>query len=113
MMLTQAHRPSPTRVRAISAARSTSGAVMWTSIASAICPDFTSRCGRARPFLGLDDDLPVLESARALLIVQKYGGTSVGTVERIRAVAKRCLATQRKGHDVVVIVSAMSGETNR
>jgi aspartate kinase len=50
---------------------------------------------------------------RALLIVQKYGGTSVGTVERIRAVARRCLATQRQGHDVVVIVSAMSGETNR
>jgi len=48
-----------------------------------------------------------------LLIVQKYGGTSVGTIERMRAVARRCLATQRQGHDVVVIVSAMSGETNR
>jgi aspartate kinase len=48
-----------------------------------------------------------------LLIVQKYGGTSVGSIERIRAVAKRCLATQRQGHKVVVIVSAMSGETNR
>jgi aspartate kinase len=48
-----------------------------------------------------------------LLIVQKYGGTSVGSIERIRAVAKRCLATQRQGHDVVVVVSAMSGETNR
>jgi aspartate kinase len=48
-----------------------------------------------------------------LLIVQKYGGTSVGTIDRIRAVARRCLATQRQGHDVVVIVSAMSGETNR
>jgi aspartate kinase len=48
-----------------------------------------------------------------LLIVQKYGGTSVGSVERIRNVAKRCLAAQRKGNDVVVIVSAMSGETNR
>jgi aspartate kinase len=48
-----------------------------------------------------------------LLIVQKYGGTSVGTIERIRAVARRCLATQRQGHQVVVIVSAMSGETNR
>jgi aspartate kinase len=48
-----------------------------------------------------------------LLIVQKYGGTSVGNVERIRNVARRCLATQRKGHRVVVIVSAMSGETNR
>jgi aspartate kinase len=45
--------------------------------------------------------------------VQKYGGTSVGTIDRIRAVARRCLATQRQGHDVVVIVSAMSGETNR
>jgi aspartate kinase len=50
---------------------------------------------------------------RALLLVQKYGGTSVGSVERIRAVAKRCLASQRQGHDVVVVVSAMSGETNR
>jgi aspartate kinase len=48
-----------------------------------------------------------------LLIVQKYGGTSVGNVERIRNVAKRCLATQKRGHRVVVIVSAMSGETNR
>jgi aspartate kinase len=48
-----------------------------------------------------------------LLIVQKYGGTSVGNVERIRNVARRCLATQRQGHRVVVIVSAMSGETNR
>jgi aspartate kinase len=48
-----------------------------------------------------------------LLIVQKYGGTSVGTVDRIRNVARRCLATQRQGHGVVVIVSAMSGETNR
>jgi len=48
-----------------------------------------------------------------LLIVQKYGGTSVGTIERIRAVARRALATQRKGHRVVVIVSAMAGETNR
>jgi aspartate kinase len=48
-----------------------------------------------------------------LLIVQKYGGTSVGNIDRIRAVARRCLATQRQGHGVVVIVSAMSGETNR
>jgi aspartate kinase len=48
-----------------------------------------------------------------MLVVQKYGGTSVGTVERIREVARRCLETQAQGHDVVVIVSAMSGETNR
>ena len=47
------------------------------------------------------------------LIVQKYGGTSVGDVERIKNVARRCLETQRLGHDVVVVVSAMSGETNR
>ncbi len=53
------------------------------------------------------------ENTGALLIVQKYGGTSVGSIERIRNVARRCLATQRQGHRVVVIVSAMSGETNR
>jgi aspartate kinase len=48
-----------------------------------------------------------------VLVVQKYGGTSVGSVERMREVARRCIATQRAGHDVVVIVSAMAGETNR
>lgn len=47
------------------------------------------------------------------LIVQKFGGTSVGSLERMRSVAKRALRTQAEGHDVVVIVSAMSGETNR
>jgi aspartate kinase len=47
------------------------------------------------------------------LVVQKFGGTSVGSIERIRSVARRALATQRAGHQVVVIVSAMSGETNR
>ena len=47
------------------------------------------------------------------LIVQKFGGTSVGSIDRIRNVAKRCIATQKAGNDVVVIVSAMSGETNR
>jgi aspartate kinase len=49
----------------------------------------------------------------AMLIVQKYGGTSVGSLARIKRVAKRVLATQRKGHMVAVVVSAMSGETNR
>ncbi len=48
-----------------------------------------------------------------MLIVQKYGGTSVGTIARMKRVARRCLETQRQGHDVAVIVSAMSGETNR
>jgi aspartate kinase len=47
------------------------------------------------------------------LIVQKFGGTSVGTVDRIKNVAARALATQAAGNDVVVIVSAMAGETNR
>jgi aspartate kinase len=46
------------------------------------------------------------------LIVQKFGGTSVGDVERIQRVAERVVATQRAGHQVAVIVSAMSGETN-
>jgi aspartate kinase len=48
-----------------------------------------------------------------MLIVQKYGGTSVGSLERIRAVAERCVETQREGHQVAVVVSAMAGETNR
>jgi aspartate kinase len=47
------------------------------------------------------------------LIVQKYGGTSVGDVDRMKNVARRSIAAQKAGHDVVVVVSAMSGETNR
>lgn len=47
------------------------------------------------------------------LIVQKYGGTSVGDLERIANVARRVIATRDQGHEVVVVVSAMSGETNR
>jgi aspartate kinase len=47
------------------------------------------------------------------LVVQKYGGTSVGSLERIRAVAKRVAATRAEGNDVAVVVSAMSGETDR
>src|SRR5690606_34980359 len=47
------------------------------------------------------------------LIVQKYGGTSVGSVERIMNVARKVKAFRDKGDDVVVVVSAMSGETNR
>ncbi len=47
------------------------------------------------------------------LIVQKYGGTSVGTIERIRAVAHKVAAARARGEDMVVVVSAMSGETNR
>ncbi|MBE2252709.1 MAG: aspartate kinase [Myxococcus sp.] len=47
------------------------------------------------------------------LIVQKYGGTSVGDISRMQNVARRALAAQRAGNDVVLVVSAMSGETNR
>ncbi|MCB1855103.1 MAG: aspartate kinase [Halieaceae bacterium] len=47
------------------------------------------------------------------LIVQKFGGTSVGSVERIEQVAEKVAKFRRQGHDVVVVVSAMSGETNR
>jgi len=47
------------------------------------------------------------------LYVQKYGGTSVGTVERIQAVADKVKRFRDQGHDIVVVVSAMSGETNR
>ncbi|KGT37149.1 aspartate kinase [Campylobacter fetus] len=48
-----------------------------------------------------------------MLIVQKYGGTSVGTLERIEEVAKRVIETKKAGNDVVVVVSAMSGVTNK
>ena len=47
------------------------------------------------------------------LIVQKYGGTSVGSPERIKNVAQRVAKYKAQGHQVVVVVSAMSGETNR
>lgn len=47
------------------------------------------------------------------MIVQKYGGTSVGTPERIRIVAQRIMQTHREGNRVVAVVSAMSGVTNR
>lgn len=47
------------------------------------------------------------------LVIQKYGGTSVGTIERIQAVADRVLSHKQQGNDIVVAVSAMSGETNR
>ncbi|MDB2562769.1 aspartate kinase [Sulfurimonas sp.] len=48
-----------------------------------------------------------------MLIVQKFGGTSVGDLDRIQNVANRVSKTKKEGHDVVVVVSAMSGETNK
>jgi aspartate kinase len=54
-----------------------------------------------------------MAAQRKALVVQKYGGTSVGAVERIRNVARRALAAKKSGNDVVVVVSAMAGETNR
>ena len=47
------------------------------------------------------------------LVVQKYGGTSVGNIDLIKNVALRILKTKNQGHDVVVVVSAMAGETDR
>jgi aspartate kinase len=47
------------------------------------------------------------------LLVQKYGGTSVGSIERIKNVAAKIVKAKRAGHDLVVVVSAMAGETNR
>ncbi|WP_211829168.1 aspartate kinase [Kistimonas asteriae] len=47
------------------------------------------------------------------LLVQKFGGTSVGTVERIEAIAEKVQRFREQGHDIVVVLSAMSGETNR
>ena len=47
------------------------------------------------------------------LIVQKFGGTSVGSIERILGVVEKVGEFRDKGHDVIVVVSAMSGETNR
>ena len=47
------------------------------------------------------------------LYVQKFGGTSVGTIERIEAVADKVIRHKEQGHDIIVVLSAMSGETNR
>lgn len=47
------------------------------------------------------------------LLVQKYGGTSVGSIERIKQVAAKIIQARQSGHDLVVVVSAMAGETNR
>ncbi len=59
----------------------------------------------------------ILESERGVFImarvVQKYGGTSVGDIERIKNVASRVLNTKNQGHEVVVVVSAIAGETDK
>jgi len=47
------------------------------------------------------------------LVVQKYGGTSVGNLDKIANVAKKVIRTKEEGNDVVVVLSAMSGETDR
>jgi aspartate kinase len=54
-----------------------------------------------------------MAAPRMALIVQKYGGTSVGSTDRIRAVAERVSRCRRNGDRMVVVVSAMAGETNR
>ena len=54
-----------------------------------------------------------MKDDRVALIVQKYGGTSVGDPVRIKGVAQRVAASCRHGNHVIVVVSAMAGETNR
>jgi aspartate kinase len=56
---------------------------------------------------------PNLRRTTMALIVHKYGGTSMGSTERIRSVAQRVAKWVRAGHQMVVVPSAMSGETNR
>ena len=73
-------------------------------------PRIIARCHEIRGCMALKSNLR-LGSSMAL-IVQKYGGTSVGTVERIQGVANKVKGFRDQGHDVVVVVSAMSGETN-
>lgn len=51
--------------------------------------------------------------ARMKLIVQKYGGTSVGSIQRIKEVAQKIIASKKEGVNIVVVVSAMAGETNK
>ena len=62
---------------------------------------------------GLEKILYGVKRGKAMLIVQKYGGTSVANLERIRAVAERIVNYKKEGHDLVVVVSAMAGETDR
>ena len=47
------------------------------------------------------------------LVVQKYGGTSVGSIERIKKIAERIARIRKEGLDIVVVVSAMAGETDK
>ena len=62
---------------------------------------------------GFSFSLTQLSYSNMALIVQKYGGTSVGSTERIKNVARRVAKWKAQGHDLVIVVSAMSGETNR
>lgn len=63
--------------------------------------------------LGFLNPFKLIGGERMGLVVQKYGGTSVGDVERIRNVARRVLDTKNHGNEVVVVVSAMAGETDK
>jgi aspartate kinase len=90
---------------AVSAARA-AAARIWPRAAAATwrrCPGAQGGAGVGGEQLG----------AEMALIVQKFGGTSVGSIERIEQVADKVARFRDEGHDVVVVVSAMSGETNR
>jgi hypothetical protein len=87
-------------------------------------PEAVSGCRRSGWYKNAAAALPVFSARAAFepisspaipmaLIVHKYGGTSMGSTERIRNVAKRVAKWARAGHQMVVVPSAMSGETNR
>jgi aspartokinase len=79
------------------------------------CP--SGRGAQGWPDLYLCDEFSIkfkdFFEAGMALIVQKFGGTSMGTTERIKSIAGRIAAFKVAGHQLVVVVSAMSGETNR
>src|SRR4030067_3083221 len=79
-----------------------SRAIVFHSITSF----FSTKCDKIQRFRSGN-------SGFMALIVQKYGGTSVGSAERIKHVARRVARWRRAGPQIVVVVSAMSGETNR
>src|SRR5690242_20158158 len=112
-MRSTSRRAARTRSRACGAISTSAPprAAAPTSSRVSLSPERTMRMGRSTPFT--TRRLLHYTFATDMLIVQKYGGTSVGDVERIRNVARRALSARKAGHDVVVVVSAMAGETNR
>src|SRR5207302_118717 len=110
---TRSHRPRPICSTRIRAATSISLPTQHAACRCAPhCLTPSASAGPTRPSRSARCDSRS-GHARMALIVQKYGGTSVGSTDRIRSVARRVARFHREGHQLVVVVSAMSGETNR